>query len=165
HFFGVSGRHTRLPTQLAVATNRQHTLESRVIPSIPEQLRPRRRNMGRLRAALIGAFLTVAASGTLFGQGFQGGLRGSVKDAGGVVPGVEVTLTNEQTNTSRSTTTNERGEYAFANIDPGSYAVKATLTGYKTIDRRSIPIGTQQFLTLDLMMEVGQLQESITVTG
>src|SRR5262245_60472451 len=121
--------------------------------------------MGRLRAALIGAFLTVAASGTLFGQGFQGGLRGSIKDAGGVVPGVEVTLTNEQTNTSRSTTTNERGEYAFANVDPGSYAIKATLTGYKTIDRRSIPIGTQQFLTLDLTMEVGQLQESITVTG
>jgi trimeric autotransporter adhesin len=121
--------------------------------------------MGRLRAALIGAFLTVAASGTLFGQGFQGGLRGSIKDAGGVVPGVEVTLTNEQTNTSRSTTTNESGEYVFANIDPGSYAVKATLAGYKTIDRRGIPIGTQQFLTLDLTMEVGAIEESITVTG
>src|SRR3989449_7937129 len=119
----------------------------------------------RMRAALIGAFLTVAASGTLFGQGFQGGLRGSIKDPGGVVPGVEVTLTNEQTNTSRSTVTNERGEYAFANIDPGTYAVKATLAGYKTIDRRSIPIGTQQFLTLDLTMEVGAIQENITVTG
>src|SRR5437870_4556010 len=119
----------------------------------------------RMRAALIGAFLTVAASGTLFGQGFQGGLRGSIKDAGGVVPGVEVTLTNEQTNTSRSTVTNERGEYAFANVDPGSYAVKATLSGYKTIDRRGIPIGTQQFLTVDLTMEVGAISENITVTG
>src|SRR5262245_19979276 len=119
----------------------------------------------RIRPALIGAFLTVAASGTLFGQGFQGGLRGSIKDAGGVVPGVEVTLTNEQTNTSRTTITNDRGEYAFANVDPGSYAVKATLTGYKTIDRRGIPIGTQQFLTLDLTMEVGAIQESVTVTG
>src|SRR5256712_3821792 len=127
-------------------------------------LTPRRRNM-RMRAALIGAFLTVAASGTLFGQGFQGGLRGSIKDPGGVVPGVEVTLTNEQTNTSRSTVTNGRGEYACANIDPGTYAVKATLAGYKTIDRRSIPIGTQQFLTLDLTMEVGAIQENITVTG
>jgi len=118
-----------------------------------------------MRAALVGAFLTVAASGTLFGQGFQGGLRGSIKDPGGVVPGVEVTLTNEQTNTSRSTVTNERGEYAFANVDPGSYAVKATLAGYKTIDRRAIPIGTQQFLTLDLTMEVGAIEENITVTG
>src|SRR5256712_2053620 len=119
----------------------------------------------RMRAALIGAFLTVAASGTLFGQGFQGGLRGSIKDSGGVVPGVEVTLTNEQTNTSRSTVTNGRGEYAFANIDPGTYEVKAVLPGYKSIDRREIPIGTQQFLTLDLTMEVGAIEENITVTG
>src|SRR5438105_11754458 len=103
----------------------------------------------RFRAALfIGALLLATHAGSVFGQGFQGGLRGSIKDAGGVVPGVEVTLTNEQTNTSRSTVTNERGEYAFANVDPGSYAVKATLSGYKTIDRRGIPIGTQQFLTL-----------------
>src|SRR4029453_6487077 len=121
--------------------------------------------MGRLRAALIGAFLTVAATGTLVGQGFQGGLRGSLKDAGGVVPGVEVTLTNEQTNVKRSTVTNERGEYVFANVDPGNYGVKASLQGYKTIDRGGIRIGTQQFLTLDLTLEVGAVEESITVTG
>src|SRR6266511_2015005 len=85
----------------------------------------------RFRAALlVGAFLAVVTSGTAFGQGFQGGLRGSVKDSGGVVPGVDVTLTNEATNISRSTVTNERGEYAFANVIPGTYSVKAALTGY-----------------------------------
>jgi len=99
----------------------------------------------RIRAALIlGALLAVVASGTVFGQGFQGGLRGSVKDAGGVIPGVEVTLTNERTNISRSTTTNERGEYVFANVDPGSYTVKAVLQGYKTVERKEVTIGTQQ---------------------
>jgi hypothetical protein len=92
-------------------------------------------------------------------------LRGSIKDAGGVIPGVEVTLTNEQTNIKRSTTTNERGEYNFANVDPGTYHLTATLQGYKTIDRGEIRIGTQQFFTLDLTMEVGQIQESVTVTG
>src|SRR3989475_12877056 len=157
-------RRAPTPATLRSCNRSSGTLESGVIPSNRVELTPRRQNM-RTRAALIGAFLTVAASGTLFGQGFQGGLRGSIKDPGGVVPGVEVTLTNEQTNTSRSTVTNERGEYAFANIDPGTYAVKATLAGYKTIDRRSIPIGTQQFLTLDLTMEVGAIQENITVTG
>src|SRR5262245_15295998 len=113
----------------------------------------------RIRAALmLGAFLAVVASGTVFGQGFQGGVRGSIKDSGGVIPGVEVTLTNEGTNISRSSVTNERGEYVFANIDPGTYALKATLTGYKTIDRRGIPLGTQQFITLDLTMEVGAIE-------
>src|SRR3989442_14029973 len=157
-------RRAPTPATLRSCNRSSGTLESGVIPSNRVELTPRRQNM-RTRAALIGAFLTLAASGTLFGQGFQGGLRGSIKDPGGVVPGVEVTLTNEQTNTSRSTVTNERGEYAFANIDPGTYAVKATLAGYKKIDRRSIPIGTQQFLTLDLTMEVGAIQENITVTG
>ena len=120
----------------------------------------------RIRAALIiGALLVVTSSGVVFGQGFQGGLRGSIKDAGGVVPGVEVVLNNEQTNISRSTVTNERGEYVFPNVDPGNYAVKASLQGYKTVDRGGIRIGTQQFLTLDLTLEVGAITENVTVTG
>src|SRR6187399_1881284 len=120
----------------------------------------------RIRTALgLAALLVAASAGALFGQGFQGGLRGSVRDAGGVVPGVEVTLTNAQTNIKRSTVTNESGEYVFANVDPGSYVVKATLQGYKTIDRGDIRIGTQQFLTMDLVMEVGAISESVTVTG
>jgi hypothetical protein len=120
----------------------------------------------RMRAALaLATVVALANAGALLGQGFQGGVRGAIKDAGGVLPGVEVTLTNEKTNISRSTTTNERGEYVFSNIDPGTYAVKATLAGYKTIDRREIPVGTQQFLTLDLLMEVGAIEENITVTG
>src|SRR5260221_11251386 len=67
----------------------------------------------RFRAALmLAALLVVTSAGAVLGQGFQGGLRGSLKDSGGIVPGVEVTLTNEQTNISRSTVTNDRGEYA-----------------------------------------------------
>ena len=80
-----------------------------------------------------------SARAMLSAQSFQGGLRGAIKDAGGVIPGVEVTLTNEQTNIKRSTVTNERGEYVFANVDPGNYGVKATLQGYKTIDRGAHP--------------------------
>src|SRR5438132_2909268 len=120
----------------------------------------------RFRAALfLGALLLATHAGAVFGQGFQGGIRGSIKDAGGVIPGVEVTLTNEQTNLKRSTITNDRGEYNFPNIDPGSYKVTATLQGYKTIDRGGIRIGTQQFLTLNLTMEVGAVTENVTVTG
>ena len=120
----------------------------------------------RVRIALVvGVLLAGWTSSAAFGQGFQGGLRGSIKDAGGVIPGVEVTLTNEQTNISRSVVTNERGDYAFASVDPGTYVVKAALQGYKTADRAGIRIGTQQFLTLDLTMEIGSITENVTVTG
>jgi hypothetical protein len=114
---------------------------------------------------MLGALLVAATASAVFGQGFQGGLRGSIKDAGGVIPGVEVTLTNEQTNIKRSVVTNERGEFVFSNVDPGTYKVTATLQGYKTVDRGGVRIGTQQFLTLDLTMEVGAITENVTVTG
>ena len=114
----------------------------------------------RLRAALgLAALVVVCLAGAAFGQGFQGGLRGAIKDSGGVVPGVEVTLTNDQTNIKRSVVTNERGEYAFANVDPGTYSVKATIQGYKTVDRTGIRIATQSFLLLDLTLEVGAIEE------
>src|SRR6185436_16938655 len=113
----------------------------------------------RFRAALfLGALLLATHASAVFGQGFQGGIRGSIKDAGGVIPGVEVTLTNEQTNIKRSVVTNERGEYVFSNVDPGTFKVTATLQGYKTVDRGGIRVGTQQFLTLDLALEVGAME-------
>src|SRR5262252_2665899 len=125
-----------------------------------------RRGIMRLPAAVVlAALVVVCLAGEVLGQGFQGGLRGAIKDSGGVVPGVEVTLTNEQTNIKRSVVTNERGEYSFANVDPGTYAVKAALQGYKTIDRTGIRVGTQQFFTLDLTLEVGAIEENVTVTG
>src|SRR6202040_3347269 len=116
-------------------------LESRPYTSRSGPLTPRRVKMRMRAALLIGAILTLSVSGSVFGQGFQGGLRGSIKDAGGVIPGVEVTLTNEQTNIKRSVATNDRGEYVFANVDPGSFKVTATLQGYKSIDRGGIRIG------------------------
>ena len=117
------------------------------------------------RAALsLGVLLlVVAAPQRAAAQGFQGGLRGAAKDAGGVVPGVDVTLTNESTGVKRSTTTNDRGEYVFTNIDPGTYKLRAALQGFKTIERGDIRIGTQQFLVLDVTLEVGAIEEHVTV--
>src|SRR5688572_21294239 len=102
---------------------------------------------------------------SLAAQSFQGGLRGAVKDAGGVIPNVTVTMTNEDTAVSRETMSNDAGEYVFVAVPPGSYAVKAVLGGYKTFESKGISIGTQQFITLDLVMEVGEVAEEITVTA
>ena len=120
------------------------------------------RVMVRVLACLL---MVCAAAGYGWAQGFQGGIRGAVKDSGGVIPGVDVVLTNENTGVSRSATTNERGEYNFPNLAPGSYTLKATLQGYKTYEQRGLRVGTQQFITMDVALEVGELQETITVTG
>ena len=109
--------------------------------------------------------LLLAGAFDASGQSFQGGIRGAVRDANGVIPGAEITLTNQDTNVARTTVSNEVGEYNFPNVAPGTYTLKAALTGFKTFERAGIRIGTQQFITLDLPLEVGNIQESITVTG
>jgi trimeric autotransporter adhesin len=100
------------------------------------------------------------------GQTYQGGLRGAVNDtAGAVVVGVELILTNEATNTTRSAVTNSDGEYAFASVLPGVYTLTVTKTGYKKYEHKSIRVSTQEFITLDVKLEVGQTTESVTISG
>ena len=98
-------------------------------------------------------------------QTYQGGVRGAVRDANGVVPAAEVTLVNEDTSLGRTTVSNAVGEYAFPNVIPGIYTVSASLSGFKTFESRGIRVGTQDFLTLDLSLEIGEVREAITVTG
>src|SRR5215813_14523634 len=111
--------------------------------------------------------LVIAASAVAAqGQSYQGGLRGAVHDSSGaVVPGVELTLTNEETNAARSAVTNGEGEYAFANVLPGLYTLTASKGGYKKYEHKAIRISTQEFITLDVKLEVGQTTESITISG
>ncbi len=98
-------------------------------------------------------------------QSYQGGMRGAVKDAQGVIPGATVTLANEGTGVSRDTVTNESGAYSFPALDSGTYTVKASVTGFKSFERKGIRIATQTFVTLDITLEVGTLEETITVTA
>ena len=98
-------------------------------------------------------------------QTFTGGLRGAVRDANGVVPGATVTLTNDENGATRDAVSNEEGQYNFAAVPPGNYTVKAELTGFRTYENKGIRIAAQQFVTLDIALEVGTLQETITVTG
>jgi trimeric autotransporter adhesin len=119
--------------------------------------------MKGLACSIAGALLFIAAS--VHAQQFTGGVRGAVRDANGVVPGVSVTLTNEATNNTREVVTNEVGQYNFPAVPPGTYSLRAQITGYKKYESKGLVVGTQQFLTLDVTLEVGAIEESITVTG
>src|SRR5712691_8645253 len=114
---------------------------------------------------VLGVFLVCAAAASVAAQQFTGGVRGAVQDANGVLPGVAVTLTNEATNISRDVVTNDVGQYNFPAVPPGTYTLRSRLTGYKTFESKGLVVGTQQFVTLDVTLEVGALEESITVTG
>src|SRR6266699_3597227 len=121
--------------------------------------------MGRVFKAIACMFLVFAGAAAVNAQQFTGGVRGAVQDANGVVPGVTVALINEATNISREVVTNDVGQYNFPAVPPGTYTLRSQLTGYKRFESKGLTVGTQQFITLDIMLELGGLEESITVTG
>ncbi len=109
--------------------------------------------------------LCLGVAAPALAQSFQGGMRGAIRDAQGVIPGVTVTIANDANGVSRDTVSNESGEYSFPALDPSSYSIKASVQGFKTFERRGIRVGAQQFVTLDITLEVGTVSETITVTA
>ncbi len=116
------------------------------------------------RGVTVLLLVTAAASATA--QTFTAGVRGRVQEqSGAVIPGVTVLLTNEDTNASREVVSNERGEYTFSALPPGTYEIRASLPGFGEFERRGIRVETQQFLTLDIDLAVGGVEETITVSA
>ncbi len=114
---------------------------------------------------LVCALLVLGLASDVAAQQFTGGVRGAVRDANGVIPGVEVALVNTDTEAARSTFTNEVGEYNFTAVTPGNYTLRAVLQGFQTYIRSGLSVATQQFITIDVLMEVGTIQEQIQVTA
>jgi len=109
--------------------------------------------------------LAAAFSTGGFAQSYLGGIRGSVQDpAKAAVATAKVTLTNQGTNVSRSELSNAQGEFVFSQIDPGTYTLAAEAPGFRKVERRGVVVGTQEFLTIDLKLEVGAVTESVQVT-
>src|SRR6185369_9889929 len=106
----------------------------------------------RFRLAVC-TLLVLAGAAAVGAQQFTGGVRGAVRDANGVIPGVAVTITNEGTNISREVTTNDVGQFNFPAVPPGTYTLKSQISGYKTFESKGVIVGTQQFVTIDIVLE------------
>ena len=117
------------------------------------------------RSLVLSVCLLVAlvAVTPLQAQQADASVSGSIADdTGGVIPGVNVTLTNTETGIELSTVTNDTGVYRISRVQQGSYDLTATLPGFKTINRR-VQLSTGDSPTIDVVMEVGEVTEQITV--
>lgn len=119
-------------------------------------------------AAISSIVLVIVAAGHAYPQGgtATATVGGKVTDeTGGVLPGVTVTLTQLATNQSRNVATNEEGRYTFAGIQPGRYALQCELAGFATFRRSEFTANVGSIVTLDALMRVSTLEETVTVTG
>lgn len=119
------------------------------------------------RKLLVGAIaLLVSASAFAQSSAINGSIEGLVKDnTGGVLPGVSVTLTNLDTGVVSNVVTNAKGVFRANLLQLGVYRVSAAIEGFKRVDRSGISLLAGQTAVVDFSLEVGSMQESVTVTA
>lgn len=111
------------------------------------------------------ALWLVAGSGAA--QTVTGQVSGTVVDSSGaVVPGAPVTLTNQGTTVARSTESNDTGGFLFDAVPPGTYTVKVSKQGFRTLERKDVSLSATQRVSLgSIELSVGQVTETISVTA
>jgi len=93
-----------------------------------------------------------------------GTITGTVTDqSGAVVPDALITVTDAATNTPRTTTTSNAGQYVLVNVPPGRYRISATKSGFSVaeIADQSVTVSTQT--TANFKLAVGTSQTTIEV--
>lgn len=121
-----------------------------------------------LRLRCIGAILALLliASVPGFAQAVNGTIVGTVTDAtGAVVANAKLTITEQATNISHSANTNESGNFTFADLPPGNYAVVVELSGFKKGERRDVPLLVNTTQRVDIQLQPGNVTETVEVSG
>src|SRR5215468_6189933 len=109
-------------------------------------------------------FVFGGCTGLLSGQTATSSLAGTVRDStGGVLPGVNLTITNQATGQQRHVVTDSNGSYFATSLPIGEYTIKAELPGFKTEVRQGIVLQLGRQGNADLFMEVGNVSEEVTV--
>ena len=120
--------------------------------------------MPKFGPAAMPLLLLMAASASA--QVERASVIGNVSDTtGAAMPGVEVTVTNDGTNTSVKLTTDGAGAYTAINLIPGNYTLNATRSGFKPMVFRNFVLQVGQSARLDIHMEVGNVEQTVEVTG
>jgi len=114
-------------------------------------------------ATIVSAFVLVTVSAAA--QGLSD-MRGTVADtSGGNLPGVTITITNQDSGTFREVTSNADGSWYVPGLTPGTYQVAAELSGFKRFLRRDLAVVVGNTTTVPISLDIGTLEETITVTG
>ena len=100
-----------------------------------------------------------------FGQGSTAAISGVVRDTtGAVIPGVMITAKHIESGLTRAAVTNETGGYSLQLLPVGAYEITADLAGFKQQVRRGINLVVGQEAVVNLTLDVGGLEDKITVT-
>jgi hypothetical protein len=116
----------------------------------------------KLRHAL--AALALLLTTTAFAQ-IAADLRGRILDpSGAAIVNARVELTETSTSIRQATITSATGDYFFTQLNPGSYSLAVTATGFQGLNRTGITLSVGQTVSVDLILTIGS-QQTVTVNA
>ena len=117
--------------------------------------------MKGLSSAVFAVLFSIAA----LAQSGSSVISGNIKDpTGAVIPDAKIKVVNEATGVAVDSISNDQGLYRAASLVPGSYRVEVTMQGFDRLVRGPVVLEVGQVLALDLTLQVGQNNQTVTVT-
>ncbi len=136
-----------------------------ITPALPPGKHTRLRANLVLILSLLAILVTVSPTHAQ-SQALNGQIEGTVTDAtGAAIPNVNVTLTNIETGAERTVTAGDDGTYRAPLLPLGTYRITAEAANFKRLIREGITLTTGQTATVDLALETGGLEETVTISG
>ena len=116
---------------------------------------------------MLAAAFCLAVGVPLYAQTTSASVSGIVKDSGGgVLPGVSVVLVNTSRGTEQTVVSDEKGEFLFPLVQPGTYTLKLSLPGFQALEKTNVVVNANDRLMAgNFTLTLGQLSESVVVTG
>lgn len=115
---------------------------------------------------LVGLLVVMAGAAPASAQAGRGEIRGTIFDeARAVLPGVTITVTEENTGASRTVVSTPEGTYAIPTLLPGRYTIRAELAGFQETVQSGLVLNVGQELTINITLRLAGIAEAVTVTG
>ena len=120
----------------------------------------------KIRYAIAQLFLILACAFLLSAQVNTGSINGTITDPNGAaVPGARIIARQETTGQNYETVSSDAGLYVLPSLAVGPYTLSVEKAGFKKLTRAGLEVRIAARLTLDLALEIGDVQQTIEVTA
>ncbi len=112
------------------------------------------------------ALFALLTAPNAWSQADRGTIAGTISDSSGaVIPGVQITATNPSTGAIYAAVSNSAGIYNLLNLPIATYTIHYAKPEFKALDRKGVAIQVQQRAQIDVKLEVGSQDQTVTVTA
>ncbi len=119
-----------------------------------------------LCGAALASVLVIAWPQASDAQAVYGSIAGTITDpTAAALPGVTVVITSVDRKTADTVVTSSTGLFIKERLLPGTYEVKAELSGFKAVVAPAVRVSVDTQTKVDFKLELGQMTEQVTVTG